>query len=145
MYKETFSRGKACINRKKHIIWNEQGNGNQCYVHSNWVLGNEAWRRVLCLCWAAEFFLSILPLTRDFDDNEYVESLLRSNRGLACKHPHNLIHDEQFCISAREYVRLHGNLKDKPDLTCSERRVWHQLGKTITRLSTMMVTKEVML
>ena len=51
--------------------------------------------------WAAEFLLSILPLTLEDLDDEYVESLLTLSRGLACKHLHSLIHDEQFCISAR--------------------------------------------
>ena len=31
--------------------------------------------------WAADFFLSILSLTPEDLDNEYVESLLTSNRG----------------------------------------------------------------
>ena len=75
--------------------------------------------------WAASLFQSVPLMTpEDLDDNECIESLLTSSRGLACKHPESLIHNEQFCMSAREYVRLNGNQKGKPNLTCDMFKEW---------------------
>ena len=180
MHDKETSKGKACIDT--YIERNTPFEMNKgmainvmCTAIESWGMKMEASQMaadvVGCSAysarkWAAEFLLSILPLTPEDLDDEYVELLLTSNRGLACKHLHSLIHDEQFCISAREYVRLHGNVKGKPNLTCDMFREWvkgeygiqvstetvwlwlHQLGflkKTITRLSILTVMNEVML
>ena len=50
-------------------------------------------------------------------DDTAVEILLSSDRGKGVTNPLSLIHDEQFRLQAREYVRANSCQKGEPNLT----------------------------
>ena len=57
-------------------------------------------------------------------DNDSVELTLSSVRGKALKNPHSLIKSDEFCQSARQFVRDNACVKGEPNLTAEIFRRW---------------------
>ena len=55
--------------------------------------------------WASAFFVTLAeyPGSLDNVDDNFIEIELTSERGKACG-PTGIIHDEEFCLTAREHV-----------------------------------------
>ena len=56
--------------------------------------------------------------------NETIESELSSERGVHHSNPSSLIHDEQFKLAARQYVRENSYKKGEPNLTIGKFSEW---------------------
>ena len=72
--------------------------------------------------WAFEYFsaISIFSGSLDNIDNEFIDIQLSSNRGCGIGNQSSIIHDEEFKISAREFVRSNGYKKGEPNLTAHD-------------------------
>ena len=57
--------------------------------------------------WASALFVTLAqyPASLDDVDDNFIELELSSERGKACGNPAAIIHDEGFCLAAREYIR----------------------------------------
>ena len=57
--------------------------------------------------WASALFVTLAqyPGSLDDVDNSFIELELSSERGKACGNPTAIIHDEEFCLAAREHIR----------------------------------------
>ena len=69
--------------------------------------------------WAFAYFctLSQYPGSLEDIDSEYVEMELSSERGKACGNVTSLLHDEDFQLAARSYIRSTAYRKGEPNLT----------------------------
>ena len=59
----------------------------------------------------------------DVDDG-FIELELSSDRVKACGNPTSIIHDEEFSLAAREYIRSNAYRKGEPNLTADMFRAW---------------------
>ena len=55
--------------------------------------------------------------TDEVDDDECISEILMSNKGQKSSHAESLLHDENFCLAARTYIRSHSCQKGEPNLT----------------------------
>ena len=69
--------------------------------------------------WAFAFFctLSQYPGSLEDIDSEYISMELSSDRGKACGNATSILHDEEFQLAARSYVRSTAYRKGEPNLT----------------------------
>ena len=75
--------------------------------------------------WAWSFLSSASTCAPDeLDDDEHMLELLASNRGHDNNHTHTLVHNEDFAVAARAYVRSNACKKDEPNLTCKMFSEW---------------------
>ena len=74
--------------------------------------------------WAAAFYTSVGGMSVDDIDNEMLNTLLSSERGKACKNPWSLIHDEEFCIKAREFIYSKSCQRGSPNMTVNDFHDW---------------------
>ena len=68
--------------------------------------------------------MSVAGMSVDDIDNEMINTLLVSERGKACKNPWSLIHDEEFCIKAREFMYSKPYQRGSPNMTVKDFRDW---------------------
>ena len=64
------------------------------------------------------------PRSLDDVDDSFIEMELTSERGKACGNPTATIHDEEFCLAAREHVRSNAYRKGEPNLTADMFFAW---------------------
>ena len=74
--------------------------------------------------WVTEYYLSLLEIDASEIDDDSVELTLSSVRGKALKNPHSLIKSDEFCQSARQFVRDNACVKGEPNLTAEMFRRW---------------------
>ena len=76
--------------------------------------------------WASALFATLAqyPGSLDDVDDSFIELELSSERGKACGNPTAIIHDEEFCLAAREYIRFNAYRKGEPNLTADMFRAW---------------------
>ena len=76
--------------------------------------------------WACTFFCFIATTDESLENitDEVVEAELSSDRGRAPSNPSSIIHDEEFQLKAREFVRMHAHRKGEPNLTSVMFRQW---------------------
>ena len=76
--------------------------------------------------WASAFFVTLTeyPGSLDDVDDSFIEMELMSERGKACGNPTAIIHDEEFCLAAREHIRSNAYRKGEPNLTADMFRAW---------------------
>ena len=67
--------------------------------------------------WASSFIISTSTIAPDNITDEYITEQLATNRGAHDTHTGSLLHDEQFQLAARSYVRKHACRKGAPNLT----------------------------
>ena len=98
--------------------------------------------------WAFSYFTALnqYPGSIDDLDLDFIETQLSSERGKGCGNADSILHDEEFQLSARKYIRSNAYRKGAPNLTtemfckwikdefgvevcCETARVWlHFLG-----------------
>ena len=98
--------------------------------------------------WAFSYFTALnqYPGSIDDLDLDFIETQLSSERGKGCGNADSILHDEEFQLSARKYIRSNPYRKGAPNLTtemfckwikdefgvevcCETARVWlHFLG-----------------
>ena len=76
--------------------------------------------------WASALFATLAqyPGSLDDVDDSFIELELSSERGKACGNPAAIIHDEEFCLAVREYIRSNAYRKGEPNLTADMFRAW---------------------
>ena len=77
--------------------------------------------------WASSFFIGLHNLVQTSPDNvndECIEDELSSERGHSHSSPSSLIHDEQFQLEARTYIRQNAYVKGEPNLTVDKFMEW---------------------
>ena len=78
--------------------------------------------------WASALFITLAqyPGSLEDVDNSFIQVKLSSEHGKACGNPRAIIHDEEFCLAAREYNIIHSNAygKGEPNLMADMFRVW---------------------
>ena len=69
--------------------------------------------------WAFSYLttLSQYPGSLDDIDDQFIEAELSSERGKACGNPTAILHDEEFQLAARTFVRNNAYRKGEPNLT----------------------------
>ena len=72
------------------------------------------------------YFTCMIGITAEEMDDTAVETLLSSERGKGIKNPLSLIHDQDFRLEAREYVRANSYKRDEPNLTADMFQKWVQ-------------------
>ena len=72
--------------------------------------------------WVATYYLSLVGMNTDNVDREFMNDLLSSERGRACGN--GLVHDEEFRLRAREYVRENAYKKGQPNMTIKDFQDW---------------------
>ena len=87
------------------------------------ITGYSAW---VIRKWAFEYFsaISIFSGSLDNIDNEFIDIQLSSNRGCGIGNQSSIIHDEEFKISAREFVRSNSYKKGEPNLAAHDFKTW---------------------
>ena len=73
---------------------------------------------------ATASYTSVAGMSVDDIDNEMMNILLASDRGKACKNPWSPIHDEEFCIKAREFIYSKSYQRGSPNMTVKDFRDW---------------------
>ena len=75
--------------------------------------------------WASAFVTALTTCSEDdMSYDECIEEFLSSNRGGHDNHAYSLLHDEDFCLAARTYVRKHACRKGEPNLTSQMFSAW---------------------
>ena len=74
--------------------------------------------------WAAYYYISLLDIDPSEVDDEMIEMILASGRGKNPKNPYSLIKNDEFCMSARDYVKKNSCIKGEPNLTAEMFRMW---------------------
>ena len=74
--------------------------------------------------WAAMYFECMIGTAAEEMDDTAVEILLSSDQGKGVTNPLSLIHDEQFRLQAREYVRANSCQRGEPNLTADMFQKW---------------------
>ena len=67
--------------------------------------------------WASEFATAIGTCSPDDMSDECITDMLSSNRGIHDEHFNSIMHNEDFRLAARQYVRKHACRKGEPNLT----------------------------
>ena len=95
------------------------------------ITGYSAW---VIRKWAFEYFsaISIFSGSLDNIDNEFIDIQLSSNRGSSIGNQSSIIQDEEFKISAREFVRSNGYKKGEPNLTAHDFKSWIEDNYDVT-------------
>ncbi len=73
--------------------------------------------------WASSFFIAIGGSPENIDA-DFVYEELSSHRGHGSGNQSYIIHDEDFRLRAREFVRSHASIKGEPNLTVHQFRDW---------------------
>ena len=74
--------------------------------------------------WASSYIISTCTLSPDDITDEFITGQLSSNRGDHDTHTGSLLHDEDFQLAARTFVRKHACRKGQPNLTCKMFADW---------------------
>ena len=76
--------------------------------------------------WTFAYFsnLAQYPGSIDDIDHEYMEMELSSERGRGCGNPTAILHDEEFMLTAREYIHSNAYRKGEPNLTTEMFHRW---------------------
>ena len=77
--------------------------------------------------WAMSFFVELQEMIQVTPENvtdELIEDQLSSERGHRHTCPSSLIHDENFRLAARSYVRENAYIKGEPNLTVDKFALW---------------------
>ena len=76
--------------------------------------------------WAMSFFVELQEMFQSPDNvtDELIEDQLSSERGHGHTSPSSLIHDEDFRLAARAYVRENAYIKGEPNLTVAKFATW---------------------
>ena len=69
--------------------------------------------------WAYSYFTALAQYPGSLNDLdlEFIQTELSSERGKACGNPDAILHDEEFQLSARKYIRSNAYRKGAPNLT----------------------------
>ena len=68
--------------------------------------------------WAYSYFTALAQYPSSLDlDLEFIQIELSSELGKACGNPDAILHDEEFQLSARKYIRSNAYRKGAPNLT----------------------------
>ncbi len=74
--------------------------------------------------WVATYYLSLVGVTPDDIDREFMDDLLSSERGRSCGNPGSIVHDEEFRLCAREFVHENAYKRGQPNMTLNDFRNW---------------------
>ena len=74
--------------------------------------------------WTSSYFSDMIATCPENVTDEVIEQELSSERGHGHSSPSSLIHDEEFQLSAREFVREHSYVKGEPNLTILQFIEW---------------------
>lgn len=74
--------------------------------------------------WTSSYFSDMITTCPEYVTDEVIEQELSSERGRGHSSPSSLIHDEEFQLSARKYVREHSYVKGEPNLTILQFTEW---------------------
>ena len=69
--------------------------------------------------WAYSYFTALAQYPGSLNDLdlEFIQTELSSERGKACGNPDTILHNEEFQLSARKYIRSNAYRKGEPNLT----------------------------
>ena len=74
--------------------------------------------------WASSYIISTCTMSSDDITDEFITGQLSSNRGDHDTHTGSLLHDEDFQLAARTFVRKHACRKGQLNLTCKMVANW---------------------
>ena len=67
--------------------------------------------------WVFSYFTNLNQYPGSLDDLDFTATQLSSERGKACGNADAILHNEEFQLSAREYIRSNAYRKGAPNLT----------------------------
>ena len=82
--------------------------------------------------WTSSYFSDMIATNSESVTDEMIEQELSSERGHGLSSPSSLIHDEEFQLSARKYVREFSYVKGEPNLTVQQFTEWVESTYHIT-------------
>ena len=74
--------------------------------------------------WASLYYLALIGTPPDDIDNKMVGDLLSSEKGKHCGNAGSILHDEEFRLSAREFVHCHAYKRGEPNMTTKDFSDW---------------------
>ena len=74
--------------------------------------------------WISTFVSNVSTCSLDEMNDDCITDMLSSSRGMHDEHSASLLHDENFCFSARQYVRKNACKKGEPNLTSQMFAQW---------------------